>query len=67
MVETALFPYGSPPQPLPDPAAERERVYARRHPVRSTLEPAAAGVPWAVSLTVVFNGEIAPRGLDLSS
>ncbi len=47
MVETALFPYGSPLQPLSDPAAERERVYARRHPVRSTLEPAAAGVPWA--------------------
>ena len=29
--------------PLPDPAAEREREEARRHPERETLEIAAAG------------------------
>ena len=29
--------------PMPDPAAEREREEARRHPDRETLELAAAG------------------------
>ncbi len=34
-----IFPF---PQ-LPDPAADREREHARRHPERETLELAAAG------------------------
>ncbi len=37
-------------QPLPDPAAEREREQARRHPDQDTLELAAAGAAWTLRL-----------------
>ncbi len=35
-------------QPLPDPAADREREYDRDHPDRDTLELAAAGAAWTL-------------------
>ncbi len=35
-------------QPLPDPAADREREQARRHPDQDTLELAAAGAAWTL-------------------
>ncbi len=35
-------------QPLPDPAADREREDARRHTDQDTLELAAAGAAWTL-------------------